>query len=133
MNATPHLAAVLVVDDQLSIREALALLFELNGIPCLVADSPTAALDLMARHPIGAVIQDMNYRDNATSGIEGIELFRALKRINPDLPVVLMTAWTSNETAAALLDEGASDYIAKPWDDDRLLDTVAGLLERKSQ
>ena len=81
---------------------------------------PEEALDLIATEDIGVVVQDMNFTQEKTSGEEGVALFRAIKKLDPDLPVVLLTAWTSLETAVSLVKEGASDYMAKPWDDDKL-------------
>src|SRR5207244_1716099 len=69
-----------------------------------------------------------NYRRDATSGDEGADLLRAIKRLDPDLPVLLMTAFTSLEAAVQLVKEGASDYIAKPWNDDKLVVSVRNLM-----
>jgi len=119
---------VLVVDDQPAVCTALELLFELQGIPTLVANDPERALSLIASEDIGAVVQDMNFRRDATDGEEGAKLLRSIKRLDPDLPVLIMTAFTSLEAAVQLIKEGASDYIAKPWDDDKLVSTVNNLV-----
>ena len=120
---------VLIVDDQGAVRTALEVLFEINGIETLSAASPEEALRLVTDEDVGAVIQDMNFSADTTSGREGRELFRALRRLDPDLPVLLMTAWTSLETAVELVKEGAADYIAKPWDDAKIVVTVQNLLK----
>src|SRR5687767_14774561 len=86
-------------------------------------------MDVLAREPVDLVIQDMNFRREATSGEEGIALFRSIRGQYPDLPIVLLTAWTHLETAVELVKAGAADYLAKPWDDARLLTTVRNLLE----
>ncbi len=65
----------------------------------------------------------MNFRREATSGEEGIALFRRIREQHPDLPVILLTAWTHLETAVELVKAGAADYVAKPWDNARLLTT----------
>jgi DNA-binding NtrC family response regulator len=119
---------VLVVDDQASVRTALELLFELNHIPVLLAANPEEAVELCAREDIGLVLMDMNFRRDTTSGEEGVELMRKLRSLDPDLPVVLMTAFTSLEMAVRLVKEGANDYIAKPWDDDKLVTLAKNLL-----
>ncbi len=119
---------VLVVDDQASVRTALEVLFDINDIPVVSASSPEAALQIVADEDIGVVIQDMNFRRDTTSGGEGAELLRAIRKIDPDLPVVLITAYTSLEMAVALIKEGANDYVAKPWNDDKLVATVKNLL-----
>ncbi len=72
-------------------------------IPFEIASGPKEALDKIAEGTIGVVLQDMNFAPSATSGEEGIELFRAIRRADPAMPVLLMTAWTSLETAVALV------------------------------
>ena len=120
---------VLIVDDQAAVRTALQVLFDLHGFGTLTAASPAEALQLVASEDVGVVVQDMNFAEATTSGEEGAELLRAIKRLDPELPVVLMTAWTSLETAVQLVKEGASDYLAKPWDDQKLVNTVKNLLQ----
>ena len=71
----------------------------------------------------------MNFTKDTTSGEEGIELFNKIRQQFDDLPIILMTAWTHLETAIELVKSGASDYIGKPWDDDKLIITVNNLLE----
>ena len=119
---------VLVVDDQEAIRTALVVLLDLHGIPCLEASSPEQALDIVRREDVGVVIQDMNFSKDTTSGTEGVELFRAIRALDPDLPVILITAWTSLESAVALVKEGAADYVAKPWDDQKLVLSIQNLI-----
>jgi DNA-binding NtrC family response regulator len=94
----------------------------------VVARTTDEALDLVAREDIGVVLQDMNFRRDAISGEEGACLMRAIRKLDPDVPIVLMTAFTSLEMAVQLVKEGANDYIAKPWDDQRLVATVTNLL-----
>jgi DNA-binding NtrC family response regulator len=70
----------------------------------------------------------MNFSKDTTSGEEGIALFREIHALDPDLPVILITAWTSLETAVGLVKEGAADYVGKPWDDQKLVLTIQNLL-----
>jgi DNA-binding NtrC family response regulator len=119
---------ILVVDDQEAVRTALSVLFDVHEIPCITASRPEEALRMIRTEDIGVVIQDMNFGTGTTSGQEGIQLFRDIHALDPDLPVVLITAWTSLEMAVVLVKEGASDYIAKPWDDDKLVASVKNLL-----
>jgi DNA-binding NtrC family response regulator len=118
----------LVIDDQEAVRTALSVLLELHGIECLGAATPAEALKHVRTEDIGVVIQDMNFSKDTTSGDEGIALFREIHSLDPDLPVILLTAWTSLETAVTLVREGAADYLAKPWDDQKLVVTVRNLL-----
>ncbi|MDY0745062.1 sigma-54 dependent transcriptional regulator [Paucibacter sp. R3-3] len=121
---------VLIIDDNPGVGEALSLLLSLRDIRPLYAATPDEGLALLAREPsIGVVIQDMNFTADTTSGEEGVALFRAIRALSPDLPVILLTAWTRLEAAVELVKAGAADYLAKPWDDVKLLATVENLLE----
>jgi DNA-binding NtrC family response regulator len=124
----PIVAHALVVDDQQAVRTALVVLLELHGVTCLEASSPEEALDIVRREDVGVVIQDMNFSKDTTSGVEGTELFQRIRALDPDLPVILLTAWTSLERAVSLVKEGAADYVAKPWDDQKLALSVQNLL-----
>jgi len=84
---------------------------------------------VLTRERVDLVIADMNFTADTTSGEEGVALFRAIRALHPDLPVILFTAWTSLETAVQLVKAGAADYIAKPWQNDKLLAAVENLLE----
>ncbi len=119
---------ILVIDDNRAICEALSLLFELHGLKALTAVSPDEGLTLLARGGVDLVIQDMNFTGANTSGSEGTTLFREIRRRHPDLPIILLTAWTHLESAVELVKAGAADYLSKPWDDAKLVTTVNNLL-----
>lgn len=120
---------ILVIDDNPSVATALEMLFSLHDIDTVSVTSPEDGLALLAREPIDLVVQDMNFHADTTSGEEGVELFARIRAAHPDLPVILLTAWTHLESAVDLVKAGAADYLAKPWDDRKLLVTVNNLLE----
>ncbi|HTC26847.1 sigma-54 dependent transcriptional regulator [Dyella sp.] len=120
---------VLIIDDNPAVGEALSLLLSLHDVRPLTALTPDDGLAMLERESVDVVIQDMNFTADTTSGEEGVELFRALRERHTDLPVILLTAWTHLETAVELVKAGAADYLAKPWDDAKLLQTVENLLE----
>jgi DNA-binding NtrC family response regulator len=120
---------ILVIDDNPAVATALETLFSLHDIDTRVAASPDAGLALLAREPVDLVVQDMNFQADTTSGEEGLALFEQIRAHHPDLPVILLTAWTHLESAVDLVKAGAADYLAKPWDDRKLLATVNNLLE----
>ena len=122
---------VLVVDDDPMICTALQILFESHGLETVTTHTPADALDLVAAQDFGVVVQDMNFARENTSGQEGVELFRAIKRLEPELPTLLLTSWASLETAVLLVKEGANDYMAKPWDDEKLVRSVRALVEAR--
>jgi len=124
--------AILVVDDSEAVRTAFDVLLSLHGARVLTAATPAAGLAALERTAVDLVIQDMNFHREATGGEEGVALFRAIRLRVPQLPIILLTAWTHLETAVELVREGAADYIAKPWDDARLLTSVRNLIDLRS-
>lgn len=119
---------VLVIDDNPAVETALRVLFRRRDIHLLAAATPGQGLDTLARERVDLLIADMNFSADTTSGHEGIALFRTVKSRYPDLPVILFTAWTNLESAVQLIKAGAADYIAKPWDNNKLLAVVEKLL-----
>lgn len=125
---------VLVIDDNEAVCTAFDVLLSLHGMRVLTAPAPAQGLAVLARESVDLVIQDMNFRREATRGEEGMALFREIRALHPDIPIILLTAWTYLETAVELVKAGAADYLAKPWDDARLLTTVRNLLDlRRAQ
>ncbi len=123
---------VLIVDDQPAVRTALETLFEVQGLPALAVSTPEDALCLLATEDIGVVVQDMNFSHEQTSGDEGVKLFRDIRALDPEMPVLLMTAFSSLERAVELIKEGASDYLAKPWNNDKLVLSVKNLSDLRA-
>ncbi|MGV1106942.1 sigma-54-dependent transcriptional regulator [Xanthomonas translucens] len=120
---------ILIIDDNPAVATALEVLFSLHDIETVHADSPAAGLQRLAEGDIDLVLQDMNFSADTTSGEEGVALFDAIRARHPDLPLILLTAWTQLSSAVELVKAGAADYLAKPWDDRKLLTTVNNLLE----
>ena len=120
---------VLIIDDNRSIVIALEVLLSLHDISCVSADSPEAGLLMLEKSAVDLVIQDMNFTADTTSGEEGVALFQEIRSRYPDLPIILLTAWTHLDAAVDLIKAGAADYLAKPWSDQRLVATVQNLIE----
>ena len=120
---------VLVIDDNPSVATALEVLLSLQEIDTLRALTPEAGLQALERNDIDLVVQDMNFSADTTSGEEGVALFREIRKRHPDLPVILLTAWTHLDAAVDLIKAGAADYLAKPWDDRKLVAAVDNLIE----
>ncbi|MEM7082238.1 MAG: sigma-54 dependent transcriptional regulator [Pseudomonadota bacterium] len=123
------MSKVLIIDDNDGVCSALSMLLDVNGVEAVTANDPESGLQRVARGDIDLVIQDMNFTGDTTSGEEGVQLYYQLRKLDADLPIVLLTAWTHLETAVELVRDGASDYLAKPWDDAKLMTTVRNLLE----
>ncbi|MFQ3251585.1 MAG: DNA-binding NtrC family response regulator [Glaciecola sp.] len=119
---------ILIVDDTPAVLQALSLLLEIHGYDVITTTSPEQALQYANQLRVSLVIQDMNFTGDTTSGEEGKDLFYQLRKLDPHLPVILITAWTDLEQAIELVKAGAVDYIAKPWDDQKLLNTITNLV-----
>ena len=119
---------ILIIDDNPAVLDALSLLLEIHGYDVVTAKTPFEAEQTVRYQRIALAIQDMNFAADTTSGEEGISLFYTLRQLNANLPIILITAWTELETAIELVKAGAADYIAKPWDDNKLLTTIANLV-----
>ena len=120
---------VLIIDDNPSIAMALEVLLSLHDIDAVCARSPQQGLHILASTCIDLVIQDMNFSADTTSGDEGVALFKKIRETYSDMPVILLTAWTHLNTAVDLIKAGAADYMAKPWDDQKLITSVINLIE----
>ncbi|MBC3806907.1 sigma-54-dependent Fis family transcriptional regulator [Undibacterium seohonense] len=120
---------VLIIDDNPSIAIALDVLLSLHDIQSVSAQSPEQGLMVLQNQAIDLVIQDMNFTEDTTSGEEGVALFKKIRAQHPDLPVILLTAWTHLDAAVDLIKAGAADYLAKPWNDQRVVATVKNLIE----
>jgi DNA-binding NtrC family response regulator len=116
--------AVLIADDQRDVLEALDLLLKGEGYRVATAASPAEALAAVAGSELDAVLIDLNYTRDTTSGREGLALLEEIRRHDPHLPVVVMTAWASVEVAVEAMRGGARDFIEKPWDNARLLSVL---------
>lgn len=120
---------ILIIEDNAGIREALSLMLDLHDMTAIVASSPEEGLQLMQQASPDLIIQDMNFDQDSTTGDEGIALFHQLRAFDPNIPVILLTAWTHLEHAVSLVKAGAADYLQKPWDDNKLITTIQNLLE----
>jgi two-component system response regulator PilR (NtrC family) len=117
---------ILVVDDEQSMRELLAIMLRKDGFDVVAAESRTQAAAVLARGPVDLIVTDVKLPDG-----DGIEILRHVKAAAPDTVVIVMTAYGSTETAVAALKLGAYDYLIKPFDVDELKIVVRNALERQ--
>ena len=115
---------VLVADDQPDVLEAARLLLKGEGHLAVTAGSPDAVLKAAAAQPFDLMLLDMNYARDTTSGGEGLDLLHGLRSSGITTPVVVMTAWGSVDLAVEAMRRGACDFVQKPWDNARLIDTI---------
>ncbi len=129
MRSEQTVPRVLIADDQPDVLEALRLLLKGEGFRIESASSPAAILEAIDGDDFDAVLMDLNYARDTTSGQEGLDLLSQLRSHDPTLPVVVMTAWGSVEVAVEAMRRGARDFIQKPWENARLLTIVRTQVE----
>src|ERR1700723_998566 len=112
--------SILIADDQPDVLEALRFLVKGEGYQAESVNSPPAAVDAVESRDFDAVLMDLNYSRDTTSGQEGLELLNRIQTLDTTLPVIVMTAWGSVELAVEAMRRGARDFIQKPWDNARL-------------
>jgi DNA-binding NtrC family response regulator len=120
----PLAAEIIVADDQDDVLVALRLLLAEEDVRVAVARSPAEVLALVRERRFDAALLDLNYTRASTTGREGLALLRELRALDPDLPVIVMTAWGTVASAVAAMRDGARDFIEKPWDNQRLSSVV---------
>lgn len=122
-------ANVLIADDQPDILKAMRLLLKGEGFHTHCVETTDAVLDALAKQSVDVVLIDLNYARDTTSGREGIDLIKQIQKIDPDLPIVVMTAWATVDIAVECMREGAADFIQKPWNNARVIATVKNQTE----
>jgi DNA-binding NtrC family response regulator len=115
---------ILIADDDSAIRISGRYLFEDEGWKVVEAKSPREALQQIEKSELDAVLIDMNYTRNTTGGQEGMELISRIRAEDPDLPIIVMTAWGTIDLAINAMKGGASDFVQKPWDNTRVVQLV---------
>ncbi len=124
-------ARLLIADDQPDVLEALRMLLKPAGYDVEMAATPREVLERLQGGAFDAVIMDLNYTLDTTSGSEGMDLLSAVKSRDEALPVIVMTAWVTVELAIEALRRGASDFIQKPWNNAQVLSTVTAQVARR--
>jgi two-component system response regulator PilR (NtrC family) len=119
-------ARILVVDDERSMRELLAIVLRREGYEVLLAENGRAAIDTLEREPVDLLISDIKMPD-----ISGVEVLRAAKQIDRDILGIMITAFASTETAVEAMRLGACDYLSKPFDIDLLKMKVREKIENR--
>ena len=114
---------ILVIDDDVAIQASLQLLLKENGFQVTVAGKQGEAIKLLKDGAISLILMDMNL-SSETTGLDGLELLADVKEFWPQLPVILITGWGSIDLAVEGMRRGAFDFITKPWNNERLLQSV---------
>jgi sigma-B regulation protein RsbU (phosphoserine phosphatase) len=120
----PQPRRALIADDDADILTALRLLLANDGYELETVSSPAALLAALERSQFDVVLMDLNYARDTTSGREGIDLISRIHALDPVLPIVVMTGWGTVDLAVEAMRRGVRDFVQKPWDNARLLQTL---------
>jgi len=123
---------LLIVDDNKSVLNALRMLLKFDFAEVNTLSGPNALLhEIGAREP-DVILLDMNFRAGESSGNEGMYWLREIKKVKPDIEVVMFTAYGDIETAVKATHEGAADFVLKPWENEKLLATLKAALKLRN-
>jgi len=125
----PNPPQILVADDQQHILDAIELLLKPQGYKVNAVPSPVLVREALASASYDAVLIDLNYTRDTTSGQEGLDLLSEIVALDGTVPVIVMTAWGNVELAVEAMRRGARDFIQKPWENERLLSIVRTQVE----
>lgn len=120
---------VLVVDDDNDILSALKMLLICEDYAVTLSQTPERALKAIREDNFDLILMDLNYSLDTTSGEEGLELIGAIRKLDEDIPIVVMTGWATIEVAVDTMRNGANDFIQKPWENDRLIAIISNQIK----
>jgi DNA-binding NtrC family response regulator len=124
--ALPAQGGILIVDDEAEIRESLQTLLELEGYQVETAANGEEGLSKLGEQPFDLVLLDL-----ALPGRSGIELLPEIRALDPQLPVIIITAYGTVEDAVRAMQGGAGNFLQKPWDNEKLLADVRAAVARR--
>jgi two-component system response regulator HydG len=124
-------ATVLIVDDDPDVLTAVKLLLKTEAQEIITEKNPENLNWLLQRNQVDLVLLDMNFNSAINTGNEGLYWLRKIKEWKPAVCVIMITAYGDIDLAVRSLKEGANDFIVKPWHNEKLIDTIKDLLDKK--
>jgi DNA-binding NtrC family response regulator len=118
---------MLIVDDEITIRKGMSRVMENRGYQVVGSESGYSAIEMLQKEPFDIVITDLKM-----PGMDGIEVLKAIKTLQPDVPVIVITGYATVDTAVEAMKHGAYDYISKPFTPDQMITLVEKALEQKT-
>lgn len=123
---------ILVADDDASVLAALRMMLKSHNYDVVAVTTPEALLEQVKSKDFSAALIDLNYQSDTTSGEEGLALIKQIKTIDESLPIIVMTGYSSVEIAVEAMKLGASDFVQKPWGNERLLHVIQTQIQLKN-
>ena len=125
-------STILVIDDDLDVLTAVRLLLKTEVKEVVIEKTPDTIKSLLPKKEFDLILLDMNFNSTINTGNEGIFWLKKIKELSPGTAVIMITAYGDIDLAVRSLKEGASDFVIKPWHNERLLETIKESLQRKS-
>lgn len=120
---------LLLVDDNEDVLNTLELLLCDEFKEILTTNRPDNILSLLSSHRVDAVVLDMNFSSGINTGNEGLYWLKRIHEIKPELPVIMLTAYGNVELAVTALKNGAADFILKPWENQKMIETLRSVCQ----
>ncbi|MFT5759190.1 MAG: DNA-binding NtrC family response regulator [Alteromonadaceae bacterium] len=115
---------ILIADDDLNIIASLKYILSEENFDILAMTTPEAVLENLKIESFDLVLLDMNFQQDTTSGTEGLQLVAAIKKLDENLPIIVMTGWATIDIAVDAMQAGAKDFIQKPWNNERIISAI---------
>jgi DNA-binding NtrC family response regulator len=126
-------ASILVIDDDTDVLTAVKLLLKTETRQVITEKNPELIQSLLTSNKFDLVLLDMNFKSSINTGNEGIYWLKKIKSIDEKMCVIMITAYGDIDLAVRSLKEGASDFIVKPWHNEKLLDAIRGILKSREK
>jgi DNA-binding NtrC family response regulator len=124
-------ASILVLDDDRDVLTAISLLLKKQVKNVITERNPENLPNLLSKNNFDLLLLDMNFHASVNTGNEGIFWLKRVKEMKPGLPVIMITAYADIDLAIRSLKEGATDFIVKPWNNQKLVETIEDILRKK--
>jgi len=122
-------ANILIIDDDIDVLETAKMFLKQQFSSITIEKDPRNLPELLAEFSFDLILLDMNFRKGVNDGEEGFYWLELIKKINPDIIVVLITAYGEIDLAVRAIKKGASDFVLKPWKNQKLLGTILSAIE----
>src|SRR5687767_6668464 len=126
-------ASILVIDDDTDVLTAVRLLLKTEVKEVLTEKNPEHIRSILARQAFDVIMLDMNFTSSINTGNEGLFWLRKIKELNSDAAVIMITAYGDIDLAIRSLKEGASDFVVKPWHNEKLIAIIKEALVKKDK
>ena len=124
-------ASILIIDDDTDVLTAVRLLLKTETKEVVTEKNPENIRHLLAKQSFDAILLDMNFNSTIHTGNEGIYWLKKIKELDQSPAVIMITAYGDIDLAVRSLKEGASDFVIKPWHNEKLITTISEALQKK--